>query len=224
MLWESVNTSAYPGNPPFVTHVRREGDSSSACPHSASSSAAADDSDGEGASWGARITRHLYGKPTPDGRLIFGGDRRTHPPQSAGRVHPLPRILRDAHAVCHDHATSLLREARDVPVEQAWGGIMPFSIDGVPIVGRVRHPPPVASGQRNATGTREHEMTPPLYVVSGLGPSGFMKGPMAGVALAAMMAEDGAVGSDRTRAVADHQLLVRVARDVLACAAPARFA
>ena len=240
LLWESVDTSSYPGNPPFVTHVRRESDSAVSCPHQAANGVGDGDAHGDdanrddhdkGASWDARITRHLYGKPTADGRLIFGGDRRTHPPQAAGRVHPLPRALRDAHAVCHDHATSLVREARDLPVEQVWGGIMPFSIDGIPIIGRVSLQSEATTRRTNATEPKpalcpqlkQASITPPLYVLSGLGPSGFMKGPMAGMALAAMMAEDGVVGTAATRTMPSHQLLARVSRNVLTCASPSRF-
>ena len=160
-------------------------------------------------SWHPRHTRHLYGKPTPDGRIIFGGDRRVHPRQVGGAVHPLPRLLRDAHEVCRSHAEELLPQLlRQVPTERAWGGIMPFSIDGAPLIGRV----PWSRG-------------PPLYVVSGLGASGFMKGPMAGVFCAAMVHLEGAGGcavkpSNEDRAA---QVVVDVAKAVLHEADPARF-
>ena len=39
-----------------------------------------------------RLTRHLYGKQTEDGRFIFGGDRIPHPEHRPGLVHPLPRL------------------------------------------------------------------------------------------------------------------------------------
>ena len=40
----------------------------------------------------SRLTRHLYGKQTDDGRFIFGGDRIPHPEHRPGLIHPLPRL------------------------------------------------------------------------------------------------------------------------------------
>lgn len=201
--WQAVDTSAYPGNPPCVTHTLREPSAGSV-------------------SWRPRHTRHLYGKPTPDGRVIFGGDRRVHPPQGWRLAHPLPRIIDDAHAVCHAHAASVIPQLQHAPVERQWGGIMPFSIDGAPIIGVVPLP-----SQRLAAPARSS-----LYVVSGLGASGFMKGPMAGKLLAAVIADDGRwpaddageEGEDGADAKPPQPTpLVQVAREVLVGADPARF-
>jgi sarcosine oxidase subunit beta len=52
-----------------------------------------------------------------------------------------------------------------VPIERTWAGLMPFSMDGAPIIGRI----PQREG---------------LYIVSGLASSGFGRGPMAGKLLA----------------------------------------
>ena len=54
---------------------------------------------------------------------------------------------------------------REVPVKRVWAGLMPFSLDGLPIIGSV-------PGMDN------------LFIVSGLCSSGFGRGPMAGKLLA----------------------------------------
>ena len=54
---------------------------------------------------------------------------------------------------------------RSLPVKRTWAGLIPFSLDGKPIIGKI---PRLAN----------------LYVVGGLGPSGFARGPMAGKLLA----------------------------------------
>ena len=74
---------------------------------------------------------------------------------------------------------------QDLPVEAKWGGIQPVSLDGQAIIGAV---------------------TDGLYVCTGLGPTGFMRGGMAGTLLAELM-----LGSD-------------VAAQLLAEADPQRFA
>ena len=116
--------------------------------------------------WGARLTRHLYGKQTREGRYIFGGDRRVHPQQSRGQYHALPRIVDDMHGSCYEHASSLIPRVSDLAVEAKWSGIMPFSGDGRPLISK--------AGQA-------------LYVCTGLGASGFMRGAMSGILLAQMI-------------------------------------
>ncbi len=59
------------------------------------------------------------------------------------------------------HAAEVAPFLRGLPISRTWAGLMPFSLDGKPIIGKV------PSG--------EH-----LYVVTGLGPSGFGRGPMGG--------------------------------------------
>ena len=54
---------------------------------------------------------------------------------------------------------------RELPIERTWAGLMPFSPDGMPIIGRI----PLRKN---------------LYVVTGLASSGFGRGPMAGKLLA----------------------------------------
>jgi predicted thioesterase len=106
---------------------------------------------------GARVTRHLYGRQTRGGEIIFGGDRELvgygTEPSSAGIE------------VNRAHAAEVIPCLRELPVARTWAGLMPFSMDGAPIIGRV---PP----------------RPNLYIVTGLASSGFGRGPMAGRLLA----------------------------------------
>jgi sarcosine oxidase subunit beta len=104
-----------------------------------------------------RLTRHLYGRQTRTGEIIFGGDRQLvgyqKRPDSTGIE------------VNHGHAAEILPFLREIPVARTWAGLMPFPLDGVPIIGRIA----------------PH---PHLYIVSGLASSGFGRGPMAGKLLA----------------------------------------
>jgi glycine/D-amino acid oxidase-like deaminating enzyme len=104
-----------------------------------------------------RLTRHLYGRQTRAGEIIFGGDRQLveydKTPEPAGIE------------VNHGHAAEVLPFLRELPITRTWAGLMPFPLDGVPIIGKI--------AQR-----------PNLYVVSGLASSGFGRGPMAGKLLA----------------------------------------
>ena len=104
-----------------------------------------------------RLTRHLYGRQTRDGEIVFGGDRQvvgyTKVPDPAGI------------AVNRDHAAEVLPLLRELPIKRSWAGLMPFSLDGAPLIGKIR--------QRGN-----------LYIVSGLASSGFGRGPMAGKLLA----------------------------------------
>ena len=104
-----------------------------------------------------RVTRHLYGRQTRDGAIIFGGDR-----QVVGHDRtPDPEGI----AVNHAHATEVLPLLRDIPIARTWAGLMPFSLDGKPLIGRIAY-------------------HPNLYIASGLASSGFGRGPMAGKLLA----------------------------------------
>ena len=100
-----------------------------------------------------RVTRHLYGRQTRAGEIIFGGDR-----QSVG-YHKIPDPA--GIEANHGHAAEVLPFLRDLPLTRTWAGLMPFSLDGAPIIGKI--------SQR-----------PGLYIVSGLASSGFGRGPMAG--------------------------------------------
>ena len=55
MFWDKQAKSIIPASPPCLTHKRSENG---------------------GSGWSRQMTRHLYGKQTPDGRMIWGGDRR----------------------------------------------------------------------------------------------------------------------------------------------------
>ena len=106
---------------------------------------------------GARVTRHLYGRQTREGEIIFGGDRQL---VGYNRGADLAGI-----EVNHGHAAEVLPLLREVPIKRTWAGLMPFPLDGAPIIGKI-------------------PQRPNLYIVSGLSSSGFGRGPMAGKLLA----------------------------------------
>jgi glycine/D-amino acid oxidase-like deaminating enzyme len=106
---------------------------------------------------GARLTRHLYGRQRRDGEIIFGGDRE----QIGWNTTPDPAGI----AVNRAHAVEVLPFLAGLGVARTWAGLMPFPLDGKPLIGRVPG--------------REH-----LWIVSGLASSGFGRGPMAGKLLA----------------------------------------
>lgn len=100
-----------------------------------------------------RITRHLYGRQRRNGEIIFGGDRQelgyNMTPETAGIK------------INYGHAAEVIPLLATLPITRTWAGLMPFTLDGDPIVGKI----PVRDN---------------LYVVSGLASSGFGRGPMAG--------------------------------------------
>jgi len=104
-----------------------------------------------------RVTRHLYGRQTRDGEVIFGGDR-----QLVGYDRTV-----DAGGVETNfgHTAEILPFLKDVSISRTWSGLMPFSLDGKPIIGKIP--------QRES-----------LYIVTGLASSGFGRGPMAGKLIA----------------------------------------
>ena len=104
-----------------------------------------------------RVTRHLYGRQTKDGEIVFGGDR-----QMVGYDR---RANAAGIEVNFGHATEILPMLGSHSISRAWAGLMPFSLDGRPIIGRI----PQLEG---------------LYIVSGLASSGFGRGPMAGKLIA----------------------------------------
>ena len=106
---------------------------------------------------GRRVTRHLYGRQTKDGKIVFGGDR-----ELAG----LDKTVEAAGVESNfGHTTEILPFLRAHSIARTWAGLMPFSLDGKPIIGRV----PQIEG---------------LFIVSGLASSGFGRGPMAGKLIA----------------------------------------
>ena len=104
-----------------------------------------------------RVTRHLYGRQTRDGEIIFGGDRQMlgyDRTVDAGGVE-----------VNFSHTAEILPFLQELSIDRTWSGLMPFSLDGRPIIGRI---PQLDN----------------LYIVSGLASSGFGRGPMAGKLIA----------------------------------------
>jgi len=100
-----------------------------------------------------RLVRHLYGRQRKNGEIIFGGDR-----QDVGyNTTPDPVGIE----VNRGHASDVVPLVADLPVARTWAGLMPFSLDGSPIIGKI-------------------SLRDNLYIVSGLASSGFGRGPMAG--------------------------------------------
>jgi sarcosine oxidase subunit beta len=106
---------------------------------------------------GRRVTRHLYGRQTRTGEIIFGGDREL----VGYDMTPAPGGIESNRR----HAAEVVPFVATVPIARTWAGLMPFSLDGKPLIGRLPGPPN-------------------LYIVSGLASSGFGRGPMAGKLLA----------------------------------------
>ena len=104
-----------------------------------------------------RLTRHLYGRQTRDGELVFGGDR-----QLAGYDKTVDAACVE---VNFGHVRELLPVLAQLSISRTWAGLMPFSLDGKPVIGRI---PQMDN----------------LYIVSGLASSGFGRGPMAGKLIA----------------------------------------
>jgi sarcosine oxidase subunit beta len=102
---------------------------------------------------GRRMTRHLYGRQRKNGEIIFGGDR-----EDVGyNTNPDPAGIE----VNRGHAADVVPLVARLPIARTWAGLMPFSLDGSPIIGKI----PLRDN---------------LYIVSGLASSGFGRGPMAG--------------------------------------------
>ena len=104
-----------------------------------------------------RFTRHLYGGQSRNGEIIFGGDRQmvgyNYTPDATGIE------------VNRGQATEVFPFLSKLPIARTWAGIMPFSMDGKPIIGKV---PQMEN----------------LFVLTGLASSGFGRGPMSGKLLA----------------------------------------
>jgi sarcosine oxidase, subunit beta len=106
---------------------------------------------------GARVTRHLYGRQRRDGEIVFGGDRE----QVDWSSTPDPAGI----DVNRGHAAEALPFLAAMPIARTWAGLMPFPLDGRPLIGRV-------PGRDD------------VWIVGGLASSGFGRGPMAGKLLA----------------------------------------
>ena len=105
----------------------------------------------------SRVTRHLYGRQRRNGEIIFGGDR-----QLAGYDTTVEPTGIEANK---GQASEVLPMLSSLPIARTWAGLMPFPLDGDPLIGSIPQ--------------REN-----LYIVSGLASSGFGRGPMAGKLLA----------------------------------------
>jgi sarcosine oxidase subunit beta len=102
---------------------------------------------------GSRMTRHLYGRQRKNGEIIFGGDR-----ESLG-YNTIPDLA--GIEVNRGHAAEVIPLVASLPIIRSWAGLMPFSLDGSPLIGKI----PIRDN---------------LFIVSGLASSGFGRGPMAG--------------------------------------------
>ena len=142
---------------------------------------------------GERYCHHLYGKQTKEGRLIFGGDRYVHPAMHPRMAHPLPRVMDKLHKGPYQHASRLLPCINDMSLTSKWGGIMPFSADGEPIIGELSSTT-IKSENKTRVGSG-------LYIISGLGGSGMMRGAMGGYLLAQSIA-----GNEKEKVMAKHIL------------------
>ena len=109
----------------------------------------------------SRLTRHLYGRQTKTGEIIFGGDRQLANYDTSIDI----SIDAGGIEVNRGHAMEVLPFLRDLPIQRTWAGTMPFSLDGKPIIGKI----PLRDN---------------LFIVGGLASSGFGRGPMAGKLLA----------------------------------------
>ena len=105
----------------------------------------------------ARVTRHLYGRQRRNGEIIFGGDRQL--------VGYDATVEPTGIEVNKGHASEVLPMLSSLPIARTWAGLMPFPLDGRPLIGSIP--------QRDN-----------LYIASGLASSGFGRGPMAGKLLA----------------------------------------
>lgn len=108
---------------------------------------------------GARLTRHLYGRQTRNGEIIFGGDRvLTH-----------DRTVDPAGITANrGQAAEIMPVLAGLAIRRTWSGIMPFPLDGDPLLGRV----PFFDN---------------LFIAGGLRSSGFGRGPRAGTLVAELI-------------------------------------
>ena len=104
-----------------------------------------------------RVTRHLYGGQTRNGEIIFGGDRQLVGYDYAPDANGIE--------VNRGHAGEVIPLVSKLPIARTWAGIMPFTEDGKPIIGRVPY-------------------FENFFILTGLASSGFGRGPMAGKLLA----------------------------------------
>jgi len=109
-----------------------------------------------------RLTRHLYGRQRANGEFVFGGDRVLTTDRT---------VDDDGIAVNHGHVGELLPQLQSLPPTRTWAGLMPFSLDGRPLIG----PIPGHEG---------------LFLAGGLASGGFGRGPMTGRLIAELVLGD----------------------------------
>ena len=108
-----------------------------------------------------QMVRHAYGRQTVDGMIAFGGDRQRCGDEDYS-------VDENGITTHREHVGEFLNEAiMSAPLAGSWAGIMPFSVDGQPLVGELD---PLG--------------LPGLWLASGFGPHGIMEGPFAGKLLA----------------------------------------
>jgi sarcosine oxidase, subunit beta len=103
-----------------------------------------------------RLTRHLYGRQTNNGEIIFGGDRQltnSKTPDVAGIE------------ANRNHVIEIFPFLRQFPIKRTWAGLLPFTPNLEPIIGKI-------------------PQYDNLYIITGLSSSGFEQGPMSGKLLA----------------------------------------
>ena len=105
----------------------------------------------------SRVTRHLYGRQRANGEVIFGGDREL--------LGFRDDVSFTGIEVNKTHAGEILPFIDQLSVTRTWSGIMPFSPDGLPLIGRI-------------------EQYENLFLATGLGSSGFGRGPGSGMLVA----------------------------------------
>ena len=104
-----------------------------------------------------RRTRHLYGRQNQRGEIIFGGDR-----ELLGYDR---NVSNEGIAANKTQATEIFPVLAEHAIKRTWSGLMPFSLDGKPVIGRL------AADE-------------PIFVAGGLASSGFGRGPMTGKLIA----------------------------------------
>lgn len=76
-----------------------------------------------------RVTRHLYGRQNRDGEITFGGDRQLVGYNSSPDLTGIETN--------RGHAAEVLPLLQYLPIKRTWAGLMPFSLDGRPLIGKI---------------------------------------------------------------------------------------
>ncbi|MDQ2683008.1 MAG: FAD-binding oxidoreductase [Chloroflexota bacterium] len=80
-----------------------------------------------------------YGRQTPDGKILCGGFRRLDEDEGLG--HYEERVTSPVLAGIAGCLTTLFPQLREVRIVRAWAGIMGFTADGLPLIGRAGFAP-----------------------------------------------------------------------------------